>query len=143
VWARNIELALACWLGLSPFIFRHGPDDTLLWVIDLSCAAAVGTFSLLSYVRRLEQIHLLNIAVAGVLVAAGFLVAPPPPPAAQNWVVVGLLLLLFAIVPNHAALPPRAWREYYDGAPGRPRRHPGLGSERGTNSRPSVAHRRF
>jgi hypothetical protein len=114
MWARVIEVMLACWLAISPFIFRHSPGETFLKLTDPLCAVAIAVFSLLSYRPSLEKLHLLNLVVAGWLIGAGFFAAAsPPPPALQNEVVVGLLLLMFAILPSHASLPPRSWREFY------------------------------
>jgi hypothetical protein len=114
MWARVIEVLLACWLAVSPFLFRHAPAETFLWITDLSCAVIIALFSLLSYRPRWEKTHLLNLAVAGWLIGTGFLVAEsPPPPAIQNHVVIGLLLLMFAVIPSHAERPPRSWQEFY------------------------------
>jgi hypothetical protein len=56
---------------------------------------------------------LLLLPVGAWLIAFGrFQQSPPLPPALQNDLVVGLLLLMFAIIPNEASLPPRAWRRF-------------------------------
>ena len=113
MWARVIEVALGCWLAMSPFIFRHAADDRALWVNDLLSATAIILFALLSFWRRLPFAHLASGLVGFWLIAFGFWVGPYPTPAAlQNDIMVGLLLLMFAIVPNKASLPPRPWREF-------------------------------
>jgi hypothetical protein len=113
MWARVVEIMLGCWLVISPFVFRHGPDESLLWANDLACGSLVAAISLAAFHPRLGRIHLLNGAVAFWLVGCGFLGAPPPPPPAlQNWVGVGLLLAMLAILPSRATLPPRAWLEF-------------------------------
>lgn len=115
MWARLFEFMLALWLAISPFVFRHGADESFLWTNDLTCAAVIAVLSLSSFKRRIEKIHLLNIAVGLWLVGVGALRAEsPPPPAMQNHVVVGLLLLMFAVIPSRSDQPPRAWREFYD-----------------------------
>lgn len=115
MWARLFEFMLALWLSISPFIFRHGADETFLWVNDLSCASIIAVLSLASYNKRIEKIHLWNIAVGFWLIAVGAFRAPPPPPAPmQNQVVVGLLLLMFAVIPSRSHEPSRAWQRFYE-----------------------------
>jgi hypothetical protein len=105
---------LACWLGLSPFIFRHAADQRALWFNDLSCGAAVVVIALLSCWPPCRRAHLASIGVGLWLVGFGYLASPhPTPPALQNDIVVGGLLLMFAIMPSEASLPPRSWRDYF------------------------------
>ena len=118
VWARHVELMLGCWLTMSPFVFRHAPEDTWRWVNDLTCAAVVAAVALLSYRPELGKIHRANAAVSLWLVAVGLLVpvaaASPAPPAVQNWIVVGLLLLMLGILPSRAARPLREWEAFLE-----------------------------
>ncbi|WP_437914095.1 hypothetical protein WME73_48865 [Sorangium sp. So ce302] len=110
MWARVVEVMLACWLAVSPFIFRHG-GRTELWVSDLGCAAIVMTLALASFWRPMRYAHGGIAVVAIWLVAFGyFRCGSPPPAAAQNDILTGLLLLMFAIVPNDASQPPTPWR---------------------------------
>ncbi|MPZ75358.1 MAG: hypothetical protein GEU77_02435 [Deltaproteobacteria bacterium] len=114
MWARVIEVMLGCWLTLSPFIFRHPPQQTAWWTNDLLSALLVITLALLSFWRPMERAHLALTGVGLWLISFAFLSAPhPTPPALQNDLVAGLLLLMFAIVPNEATLPPKLWREFY------------------------------
>jgi hypothetical protein len=114
MWARVAEVLLACWLGLSPWIFRYPADDRFLWVTSFASAVCILFFSLLSYSPQRENAHLLNLVVAAGLIGTGFLgYRSPPPPAVQNFVTVGLLLLMFAIVPSRASQPPRSWQEFH------------------------------
>lgn len=114
MWARMIEFALGLWLAMSPFIFGHPYDATLLWTNDFACALAIAIISLASFKRAWPRLHLLNIVVALWLIGVGFIAQAPPPPAAyQNYVCVGLLLGMFAIIPSHAGVPPRSWRHYF------------------------------
>jgi hypothetical protein len=111
MWARVIEVMLGCWLAMSPFIFRHAADETVLWFNDLISALAVIVLALVSFSAHFRYAHLAIVVVALWLMGFGFWASGyPTPPALQNDILVGLLLLMFAIIPNEANLPPRAWR---------------------------------
>ena len=109
MWGRIIEIMIAVWLALSPFIFRVQDDPVLVWA-DMLIALLVATLSGLSYWHPTRQAHLLILAVAVGLMIWGRLSGSPPPPIHQNHIVVGLLLLMVALVPNDASQPSRAWR---------------------------------
>ena len=110
MWARVVEFMLACWLAVSPFVFQHAGDQVVLWAIDLTAAALIGGFALLSYWPPTRHLHLLTALLACALIGYGrFGAGGEPPPALQNHIVVGLLLLMFAIIPNHASRPPNSW----------------------------------
>ena len=109
MWARVVEVMLGCWLAVSPFVFRHGADDRLLWFSDLLSAFVVVVLALVSFWPPLRFAHLAIAAVGLWLIALGFLAPYPTAPAFQNDIVVGLLLLIFAIVPNEANQPPKPW----------------------------------
>ena len=114
MWARIVEVMLGCWLALSPFIFRHAAGEKVLWLSDLFSALAVIMFALVSFWPPLRYAHLAIVVVALWLIGFGFWASGyPAPPAVQNDILVGLLLLMFAIIPNEANLPPRAWRRLY------------------------------
>lgn len=121
MWPRHAEFMLACWLALSPFVFRHDPAAHALWWNDFTCAAAAAVLAVLPHWHRARRVHLLLIPVGLWLMAYGRLHATPEglAPAYQNHIMVGLLLVMFAIIPSRSAEPPRAWREFYDpgGAP--------------------------
>ena len=111
MWARHLELALGCWLALSPFVFRHAPEATWLWINDLTAALAVILLALLSHGRGLRRAHLLVLPVALWLLALGWWCARgEPTPASQNHIVIGLLLIMLGIVPSDASQPPPGWR---------------------------------
>jgi hypothetical protein len=111
MWARVIEVMLGCWLAMSPFIFRHAGDERVLWFNDLFSAFAVVVLALVSFSSELRYAHLAIVVVALWLIGFGFWASGYPTPSAlQNDILVGLLLLMFAIIPNEANLPPRAWR---------------------------------
>jgi hypothetical protein len=116
MWARVIEIMLGFWLAVSPFVFRHPADERSLWTNDLVCALAIVALALLSYWQRMRHAHLGIAAVAIWLIGFGYFGSPHPlPPALQNDLLIGLLLLMFAIIPNRASLPPRAWLDFYAG----------------------------
>jgi hypothetical protein len=57
---------------------------------------------------------LITLPLSLWLIGFAYLTSPhPAPPALQNDLLVGLLLMMFAIVPNEAAAPPPAWRDFY------------------------------
>ncbi len=115
MWARVVEFMLACWLSISPFIFRHPFEETFLWANDLTCAVLIALFALLSFVKGLEKIHLLTLGVALWLWGLGYTTFPDPAPIAlENDLTVGLLLLMIALVPSQSSLPPRSWRKFYN-----------------------------
>lgn len=114
MWARVIEVMLGCWLAMSPFIFRHGAGDRVLWFTDLFSAIAVIVLALVSFWPPLRFAHVGNLVVALWLIAFGFWASPYPAlPALQNDIIVGLLLAMFAIIPNEATRPPRPWRVFF------------------------------
>jgi len=114
MWARHMEFALALWLAMSPFVFRHPGGELALWLHDFAAASVLATLSLVSHWRPLRRAHLLSLALATWLIVAGWWQSQGtglhPPPAYQNWLLVGLLLAMFAIVPSEASRPPRQQR---------------------------------
>ncbi len=112
MWARIVEFMLACWLALSPFVFAHRSDATLLWTSDLTCAFLVALFSLLSFNQRLNKMHLGNLLVAFWLIWVAFSWEFPHEKAIQNNLVLAMLFLMLAIVPSESHLPPRPWRTF-------------------------------
>lgn len=110
MWSRVVEFMLACWLSISPFIFRHADEAVVLWASDFVCAVLIGTFALLSYWPPARHAHLLSVLVALWLIGFGRFGGEHPVSAGmQNEITVGLLLLMFAIVPNDATRPPWNW----------------------------------
>lgn len=114
MWARIVQVMLGCWLAISPFIFRLSPDEKTVWFNDLTCALLIIASCLLSYWPPCRLAYLVTLPLSLWLIGFGYFASPyPSPPALQNDLMVGLLLLMFAIVPNEAASPPLAWRDYY------------------------------
>lgn len=110
MWGRVIEMSLAVWLGLSPFIFQVHTDARLLWT-DLCLAALILSLAALSYWFPTRHAHLLSLFVAIGMIAWGrFSTGTPPLPIEQNHIFIGLLLSMIAIIPNHASQPPLEYR---------------------------------
>jgi hypothetical protein len=113
MWARVVEFMLACWLAISPFIFRYPPQETFLWTNDLICACLIALFALLSFWDPLRKIHLLSLGVAFWLLGHGYSTFPSIAlPPQENSVVLGLLVLMLAIIPSQSHLHSRSWQEF-------------------------------
>ncbi len=116
MWPRVIEMVLAVWLAMSPFIFGYREEEWLLWPLSFAASAAVLAFAALSTWTPTKRAHLASLPVAAVLCGVGYFAAQqrPGPPAYQNLVVTGLLIAMFAVLPRFVTLPPAAWRRYWD-----------------------------
>jgi len=112
MWPRIVEMMLGLWLVFSPLIFRLGPEDTALRIIDLACGAAVAALSLAAIRVRLLRIAILVIGVwlLGYGYVAGW---HPSPPGYKNLMVVGALVAVLSLIPTDCLTPTRSWREYY------------------------------
>lgn len=115
MWPRVLEMALACWLAISPFVFDYDEGERLLWRLSFSASAAVFTLSALSTWSPTKRAHLGSLAVAAVLCFVGYFAVDerPGPPAYQNLIVTGLLIAMFAVLPRSVTLPPAAWRRHW------------------------------
>lgn len=113
MWPRIVETMLACWLAVSPFVFRYSGDDPLLWWNAFACAALVACLSLASLAPRFDRLHFGVLAVAAWLAAPALAGIGSPPPAAplQNQFLVALLLGMLAVLPTRSNRPPRPWLE--------------------------------
>lgn len=113
MWARVVEVMIAIWLSLSPFIFRHPPEDRFLWTNDFVCACLIVLFALLSFWRPLQKIHLATLGISFWLWALGYTNFPERAcVGTQNSVVIGLLLLMLAIIPSHSEQPSPSWKRF-------------------------------
>lgn len=112
-WARVVEIGLACWLAVSPFVFRHPTDDATWWLVDWTAAAVLFLAASASFWAPLRGVRWTSLAVSLGLIAFGYLMHSQelPPAALQNHISVGILLLMMAFVPNDAGRPGRAWYE--------------------------------
>ena len=111
MWARILELALACWLAISPFVFHHSSQRPVLWYLDLIPAALIAAAALVCYHPRLRKAHLLQLGIALSLLVRAFLQPETPSfGATQNHIIVGLLLGMLGIVPCPSSDPPAGWK---------------------------------
>ena len=69
MWARHLELSIGLWLAMSPFVFGHPQEDVLLWINDLTCAAALVVLALVTYWPPLRRAHLAELAVGQMIVS--------------------------------------------------------------------------
>jgi hypothetical protein len=108
-----MEFMLACWLVVSPFIFRyHTVRDRFFWLNDAICASLIALFAMLSFWPPLRKIHLLNLGVAFWLMGVGYHTFPELALVPEeNSFAMGLFILMLSIVPCHAHLPPRSWQK--------------------------------
>lgn len=107
MWARISELILGLWLILSHFLFITND-----WK-DLSSAILILLFASLSYIEKLNKMHLLQVLPAGWLLYIGY--SYPTyilPFSIQNYILTALTLLMFAIIPSHASDHPRPWKKF-------------------------------
>lgn len=111
MWQRVVEVMLALWLAISPFVFRVDDAAIATWVIDFGAAALVALFSLAAFWTPLRRANFGTMAVGLFLVGYGWLQGRPLPPPEQNHMMVGLLLFMFALIPSECMQPPPGWRE--------------------------------
>ena len=110
MWPRFLELALAAWLALSPFVFGHFPADDALWLNDFISAFFIAACASLSFWRRTRRAHLAELPVACWLLVMGYFSKSEPLPALQNHILLAFVLLMTAIIPSDANRPPLKWR---------------------------------
>lgn len=116
MWARVVEFMLGCWLLCSPFIFQgENRGDHVHYLIDFALGGTVMTLALLAHWEPTRYAHVGTLLLsAAMFLVPRFTLSPEIPPAAQNFMMIGLLLAMFALVPNEATRPPRAWRKKND-----------------------------
>lgn len=115
MWARIGEIILAVWLLISRFIFSYG-DLRLDWG-DFAAPFSIILFAALSYIERLNKMHLLQVLPALWLLYVAFTYPTPWLPfGLQNHILTALFLLMFAIIPSRALEPPRPWRKFLNGS---------------------------
>lgn len=110
MWPRVVEVMLAVWLALSPFIFPDASSNPSQWLL-YGLATLIATLALLSYWPPARRAHLGILIVAiGMILWGRFAASSPPPAGYQNLIAVGLLLVMFAIIPSDCLRPPPVWR---------------------------------
>lgn len=113
MWPRHIEVMLACWLAITPFVFAGDDAGIGTRVASWGSACAVLLFSLITYVPWARRSYLLTAATGTALFGwAYFSAASPPSAVHQNFVVTGLLLMMTGIIPSYNNRPPKKWAEY-------------------------------
>jgi hypothetical protein len=110
MWPRFLELVLAVWLVISPFVFGHYPAERDLWLSDFACAGVIAVCALLSLRPTTRRAHLVELVVAVWLLATGYLARSEALPALQNNILVAFVLLMVAVIPSDANRPPVQWR---------------------------------
>lgn len=97
MWARIAEILLGLWLIASYFLFSTNA---------LIAAFFILLFATLSYIDKLNKMHLLQILPAAGLLYVGYT------SNLQNEILVALSLLMFAIIPSNASDHPRPWKRF-------------------------------
>lgn len=115
MWQRTIEIMLAVWLSISPFIFQHPPDNTLWWYHDWIVAFLILVLASAAFIETFRFSHFLEIPIALWLIGFGWYSggASMGAPAEQNWMIVGLLILMTAILPTDSTDTPTNWQAWY------------------------------
>lgn len=107
MWARISEIILGIWLIISHFIFSI-PDGK-----DFLAAFCILLFASLSYVDKLNKMHLLQILPAGWLLYMSYTYPTPWLPfGIQNHILIALSLFMFAVIPSNASEHPRPWKRF-------------------------------
>ncbi len=113
MWARTVEVMLACWLAISPLVFHRGPAETLAWGMEPVAGVAVMVLALAAFYRPLRGAHLGILLVSAWLVVEGYrITGAHADPREQNCLMVGLLLAMFAICPTQGDEPPPGWQAF-------------------------------
>lgn len=113
MWARIVELLFAFWLLMSRFIFSYGDFSSFLHWSDLLTGCTIASFALLSFIKRLNKMHLAQVFPIGWLLYVSYSYpALPLPFALQNYILIGFLLLMFCVIPSHASNHPQPWEEF-------------------------------
>ncbi|MCB0322110.1 MAG: hypothetical protein KDD69_01020 [Bdellovibrionales bacterium] len=116
MWPRTVEIMLAVWLFVTPFVFRY--QEAFLpvgwWWCDYLIATAVAAIALCSYLPRWRMVHWGTFFLGMLLAAHGWLTSPGSEPlaAGQNHLVTGLLLMMFGALPAPGSEAPLEWREF-------------------------------
>lgn len=117
MWARVVEFMLACWLAISPFIFAYPKEITFFWANDFICSVMIAFFSLVSFYRPLQKMHLCNLLIAFYLIALAYFFRDSGLDALlQNYVILGYLYLMIALIPTDSSKQPKPWRDFYEGS---------------------------
>lgn len=111
MWARISEICLAIWLFISRWIFSYGTLS--LGIEDFLIPAMILLFAALSYIEKLNKMHLLQVIPALWLLWISYTYPTPWLPfGLQNHILTALFVLMLAIIPSHASDHPRPWKKF-------------------------------
>ena len=104
-------MLFAVWLLISRFIFSYG--ELSLNISDFLIPALILIFACLSFIDKLNKMHVLQVFPAFWLLAISFTYPTPWLPfGLQNHILSALFLFMFAIIPSRAFDPPRPWKRF-------------------------------
>lgn len=114
MWARIVELVIACWLTVSSFAFHYSLEESFLKTNNIACAVLIAIFSLLSFYKHLTRMHLFNLGIALWLWGLSYINFPMAASfPLENSALTGLLLMMVAIVPSRTAQLSPSWQRFY------------------------------
>lgn len=115
MWPRTVEIMLAFWLLLGPFIFDPSGRAPLPFAASYVAAFATLTFSSLSFFRKWERAHVGTLGAGVLLTTLAYVAAgPEAAPGYQNLIISGLLISMMAMIPSHCDVPPKKWELYFE-----------------------------
>lgn len=108
MWPRVVEMMLAAWLSVSPFVFPPKAGEEGRTYLEYAAAILMVTLASIACTDRGERLRWGNALIALVLIVMGY---PRGDGAGQNYLMVGLIVLMTAVIPSRATDPPARWRE--------------------------------
>lgn len=114
MWARIVELVIACWLATSSFVLHYSLEESFLKTNNIVCAVLIALFAFLSFYNRWRKMHLLTFGIALWLWGLSYITFPLTASfPLEHSVLIGLLLLMLVIVPSHTAQLSPSWQRFY------------------------------
>lgn|SRR5690606_9948500 len=111
MWPRWCEILLGAWLIASLWVLPRTEEVPYLAASEAIAGGLVILLALASYLPRLHMAHFAEIPVALALVAYAYATSSDPAtPASQSDLLACFFILNLAIIPTHAATPPRNWQ---------------------------------
>lgn len=113
MWPRICDIVLASWLFLSPFIFNYPEGLKVQRYSDFVSGFAILFFSVLSFHRKWNKMHLCSLLVVAYLFVLAYLYYTPFLPFyLQSHLIIANILFMTAVIPSHASDSPTAWQSY-------------------------------